>query len=479
MPFPISRRALSGLLLPALPVAAAAQQGSPGATATTQAAPISPDLAREIAEETYIWGYPLVLMDVTRKVTTNVAAPTGEVGQAPMNWLSHARAFPPATFRAVIRPNFDTLYSFAWMDLGPEPLVMTLPRTDRYHVFQMMDGWSEVFAAPGTRMTGGRGGSYLIAGPGWRGAVPSGMDLLRSPTDIVWLIGRIQTNGPADYGFVHALQDQVTLAPLGQQAGSHTPPRRSVDPAVDMRTPPMTAVDNLGGEAFFTAMLEALRKNPPHVHDQAVVARLRRLGLEPGRDLDFRALPEPVQQALKDAPPAGLAVIRRRAEHPGPAANGWSILTGAVGYYGADYTFRASVALAGLGANRSEDAIYPFGNTDGEGNPMSGANRYTLQFRRGQTPPVAAFWSITMYDDKGFPVANALNRQAIGDRDRLTLDSDGSLTLYIQQSSPGADKEANWLPAPEGAFTLAMRCYSPRPQIASGEWVPPPIRRAV
>ena len=204
---------------------------------------------------------------------------------------------------------------------------------------------------------------------------------------------------------------------------------------------------------------------------------MKRLGLEPGRSLDIRPLPEPVQQALKDAPAGGMAVIRRRAENPSPAVNGWNILSGAIGYYGADYTFRASVALAGLGANRPGDAIYPLGNTDGEGNPMSGANRYTLVFSKGQTPPVDAFWSITMYDDKGFPVENAFNRQAIGDRDRLTLDNDGSVTLYIQHRSPGADKEANWLPAPEGLFTLAMRCYSPRPQLFSGEWVPPPVRR--
>jgi hypothetical protein len=204
---------------------------------------------------------------------------------------------------------------------------------------------------------------------------------------------------------------------------------------------------------------------------------MKRLGLEPGRSLDIRPLPEPVQQALKDAPAGGMAVIRRRAENPSPAVNGWNILSGAIGYYGADYTFRASVALAGLGANRPGDAIYPLGNTDGEGNPMSGANRYTLVFSKGQTPPVDAFWSITMYDDKGFPVVNAFNRQAIGDRDRLTLDNDGSVTLYIQHRSPGADKEANWLPAPEGLFTLAMRCYWPRPQLFSGEWVPPPVRR--
>ena len=438
---------------------------------------ISPDLAREIARETYIWGYPLVLMDLTRKVSTNYEAPTGIPGQSPMNQFAHAKAFPPASFRDVVRPNFDTLYSVAWLDLGPEPLVMTLPKTDRYHVFQMMDGWSEVFAAPGTRTSGSTGGTYLVVGPDWEGDVPSDMELLRSPTDIAWVVGRIQTNGAADYDFVHQLQEQVTLTPLSKWGMSYRPLKGEVDPNVDMRTPPMVAVDALEGEAFFVALLEALPKTPPHVHDQGVVARMKRLGLRSGKRVDFTSLTTPVQQGLKDAPAAALAVVRRRGEKLGSVTNGWSVLTGGIGYYGADYAFRAAVALVGLGANRPEDAVYPTASTDGDGNPLSGASRYSLTFAKGRTPPVDAFWSITLYDEKGFPVENPIERQAIGDRDKLRADADGSLTIYIQNKSPGADKESNWLPSPEGAFTLAMRCYSPRPQIASGEWVPPPLKQ--
>ena len=442
----------------------------------SQPTTISPELARDIAQETYIWGYPLVLMDLTRKVSTNFGEPTGIAGQGPMNQFSHAKAFPPASFRDVVRPNFDTLYSVAWLDVGLEPLVMTLAKTDRYHVFQMMDCWTEVFAAPGTRMTGGKGGNYLIVGPNWQGDTPRDMELLRSPTEIVWIVGRIQTNGATDFDFVHKLQAQIKLVPLSHWNKSYTP-RGRVDPAVDMKTPPMVAVNNMNAEAFFTALMEALKKNPPHVHDQGVVARLSRLGLEPGKSFDFKSLPAHVQQALQDAPTKGLKVIGKRGQNLGSGVNGWTILTGAIGCYGADYTFRAAVALVGLGANRPEDAIYPILSTDGDGQPLNGANRYTLRFPKGQTPPVDAFWSITMYDDKGFPVQNEINRQAIGDRDKLTVDKDGSLNLYIQYKSPGPDEESNWLPSPEGAFTLAMRCYSPRPQIASGEWVPPEVKR--
>lgn len=466
----LPRRRLPVLLLPALPIATSAEAASPAPVA-------SAELARAVAEELYVWAYPLVLMDATRKVTTNFEAPTDKMGESPVNVFSHARAFPPASFRAVVRPNFDTLYSVAWLDLGAGPLVLTLPRTDRYHVFQMMDGWSEVFAAPGTRMTDGRGGMSLVAGPGWRGEVPSGMELIRSPTDTVWIIGRIQTNGASDYGFVHGLQEQVALVPLGQQGRPFSPPRGTVDPAVDMHTPPMVAVDRMGGEAFFTAMMAALKKSPPHIHDQAMVARMRRIGLEPGRDLGFASLPATVRQALDEAPAAGLAAIRRRSEHMAAEVHGWTMMTGAVGYFGADYVFRAAVALGGLGANRPEDAIYPIATKDGDGQPLNGANRYTLRFERGQTPPVEAFWSVTMYDQQGFPVENPINRQAIGDRDGMAPDADGGVTIRIQRASPGAGQETNWLPAPEGAFSLAMRCYSPREALPSGAWAPPPVRR--
>jgi hypothetical protein len=433
--------------------------------------------ARTIAQETYVWGYPLVLMDATRKLQTNVDAPSA-AGRAPLNQFAHAQTFPPAAFREVVRPNFDALYSVAWLDVGPEPLVMTLPTTDRYHVFQIVDAWTEVFAAPGSRMTGGKGGNYLIAGPGWSGDVPKSMELLRSPTRNVWIIGRIQTNGTDDYDFVHTLQARVTLTPLSRWGRHYAPAKAKVDPTVDMKTPPMIAVNGMNAETFFAALMEALKKNPPHVHDQGVVARMKRLGLEPGKSLEFGALPPLVQEALKAGVADGSKAIRRRAAALARATkNGWSITTGAIGYFGGDYAFRALIALFGLGANRPEDAIYPGAETDAEGRPLSGANRYVLQFAKGRTPPVDGFWSVTLYDEQGFPVENPIGRQAIGDRDKLKLDEDGSLTLYIQHETPSAGRQSNWLPAPQGTFALTMRCYSPRFEIAIGEWVPPPVKR--
>jgi hypothetical protein len=440
--------------------------------------PISPEVAREVAQEAYIWGFPLVMMDLTRRVQTNTEAPDGRTGRAPLNQFGHMVAFPPATFRAVVRPNFDTLYSIAWLELGEGALVMTLPRTDRYHVFQVMDAWTEVFAAPGTRMTGSAGGAYLIVGPAWQGRAPEDMTLLRCPTPHAWIIGRIQTNSTDDYDFVHGLQSQVTLNPLGRWGEDGSTTAGELDPSVDMKTPPMVTVGSMDGEAFFTRLMEGLRQDPPLIHDQGIVARMKRLGLEPGERLAFGALSAPIQQALLEGAAAGLRAIHVRAKTLlGTPRNGWIMPTGAIGAYGADYLFRAAIAHYGLGANRPEDAVYPALEVDADGRPLSGEHRYVLRFASGQTPPVHGFWSVTMYDEHGFPIQNALERYAIGDRDELAYDDDGSLTLLVQHASPGVEREANWLPSPAGPFTLTMRCYSPRFEITSGAWVPPPLTR--
>jgi Protein of unknown function (DUF1254)/Protein of unknown function (DUF1214) len=259
-------------------------------------------------------------------------------------------------------------------------------------------------------------GNYLIAGRNWKGEAPKGMEILHSPTDIVWVLGRIQTDGTADYDFVHTLQDQIKLVPLSKWGQSYSPPNGKVNPKVDMKKAPMSVLDDMNGETFFTALAEAMKKNPPHIHDQGLVERMKRLGFEPGKSLDFKSLPPPVQQALNDATGAELKVIRERSERLGSAVNGWNVLSGAIGYFGADYLVRAATGLVVLAANRPEDAVYSIGE------PLSGKNRYVLRFPKGQTPPVTGFWSITLYDEQGFAVENALQRYAIGDRDHLKFD---------------------------------------------------------
>ncbi len=244
-----------------------------------------------------------------------------------------------------------------------------------------------------------------------------------------------------------------------------------------MKPPPALVPEKMDAQAFFTDLMEDLKKDSPEAHDQGVVARMKRIGLEPGKSLDFKALPASIQQALQDGATDGLNAVHKRARNLGTKKNGWVVLTGALGYYGSDYSMRAAAALYGTGPNRPEDVVYSAAEQDGEGQNLNGANRYVLTFAKDQTPPANAFWSVVLYDIDGFRVPNRLKRFSLGDRDKFKFNADGSLTMYIQHDSPGADQESNWLPAPESLFTLIMRAYSPRPEIISGEWVPPAVTK--
>jgi hypothetical protein len=245
-----------------------------------------------------------------------------------------------------------------------------------------------------------------------------------------------------------------------------------------MQTPPLRQVDGMTGADYFRYAAELMRQHPPHVTDQAVIARMRRLGLRAGDSFDAESADPVVRQALEAAPAAGLAAMNAKLPTLARVVNGWQLNTDTMGVYGNYYLKRAVVALAGLGANQPEDAVYPLNQADSEGQPLNGTHDYVLHFDRTELPPVHAFWSITLYDDEGFPVANDLNRFAIGDRDPLTYNADGSLDLHIRPADPGPDKQSNWLPAPAGSFNLTARLYWPKPEVLDGRWAPPAVRAA-
>lgn len=452
---------------------------STSALAQTRPAPATLDeaAAYDIGVEAYTYLYPLVLMDVTRRQAVNVEA--GKVvGRGPMNAFTHVRTFPPADFRDVVRPNFDTLYSVAWLDLTQEPMVISAPDTQgRYYMLPMLDMWSDVFACPGKRTTGTAPVQFAVTPPGWQGALPEGVQQIAAPTPYVWIIGRTQTNGAKDYPEVHKVQDGYTVVPLSQFGKPVQPAPFKLDPTVDMQTPPMQQVDRMEAGEFFRYAAELLQVNPPHVTDQPIVARMRRIGLEAGKSFDLGRADPTVRKALERAAPDALRGIQRKVPTLARVVNGWQLNTDTMGVYGTYYLKRAGVAMIGLGANLPEDAVYPFNLGDSDGKPLDGANRYVLHFPKEQIPPARAFWSVTLYDKDGFPTANALQRNAIGDRDALKYNADGSLDLYIQHASPGADKESNWLPAPADAFNLTMRIYYPQSRVLDGSWAPPPVRR--
>ncbi|HEY7067218.1 MAG TPA: DUF1254 domain-containing protein [Chloroflexota bacterium] len=431
-----------------------------------------------IATEAYIYTFPLVLMDITRRQATNVEAGK-TVGRGPMQTFTHARAFPDATFRDVVRPNFDTLYSVAWIDLTEGPLIVSAPDTaGRYYLLPMLDMWSDVFAVPGKRTTGTAAGQFALVPAGWSGTLPSGVQRIDAPTAYVWIIGRTQTNGPKDYDAVHRVQDGYTLTPLSRWGQPAQLVQVAIDPTVDMHTPPMDQLKQMPAAAYFQYAAELMKLHPPHATDWSTVARLKRVGMEPGQSFNIEQQPPAVRQALEAASASGMQAMLDKAPTFARVVNGWQMNTDTMGVYGNYYLKRAYVALVGLGANQPEDAVYPLNLADADGRQVMGEHNYIMHFAADALPPAGAFWSLTMYDAEGFQVANPLNRFAIGDRDALQFNPDGSLDLYVQHASPGTTKESNWLPsAAQGPLGLTMRLYAPQPTVLDGRWSPPAVNR--
>ncbi|MBL8895440.1 MAG: DUF1254 domain-containing protein [Rhizobiales bacterium] len=433
--------------------------------------------AQSIATDAYIYFYPLITMDITRKQLTNMEPSPGGIG-GPMNRFANIGAFPTADMRVVVRPNFDTLYSSGWVDLTKEPVIVSAPDTDgRYYLLPMLDMWTDVFASPGWRTTGTGAGDFLVTPPGWTGTVPDGMSHIPAPTPYVWIIGRTKTDGPSDYDAVHKIQDGYKITPLSQWGKTPVAPEVKIDPTIDMKTPPKIQVDTMSGEKYFAYAAELLKLHPPHITDQPIIARLKQIGFEAGKSFDPASADAAVQKAIQAAPAVAQQLMKWKMPTLARIANGWSMNTDTMGVYGNYYLKRALVSQWGLGANLPEDAIYPLNLADGNGQPLDGANNYVLHFEKGATPPVDAFWSVTLYDTDGFQVANALNRFAVSSWMPFVYNADGSLDLYFQNASPGADKEANWLPAPKGPFNLTMRLYAPRSDALTGKWNPPPVMK--
>ncbi len=431
--------------------------------------------AREIAIDAYIYFYPLITMDITRKQFTNIE-PGKEFGKGPMNMFVSIPEYPPANFKGVVRPNFDTLYSIAWLDMTKEPLVVSAPDTNgRYYLLPMLDMWTDVFASPGWLTTGTQAGNFLVTPPGWTGKVPEGFARIAAPTPYVWIIGRTKTDGPPDYDAVRKIQAGYKVTPLSRWGKSAEPVPVKIDPSVDMKTPPKVQVDTMAADKYFAYAAELLKMHPSHITDEPILARMKRIGIEPGKSFSFDKLDPMVQKVLAGVPEEAQEIMKWKVRTLARVANGWSMNTDTMGVYGNYYLKRAIVAQLGLGANLPEDAIYPMNLADESGRPLDGMYKYTIHFDKASLPPANAFWSITLYDSEGFQVANVLNRFAVSSWMPFKYNSDGSLDIYFQNESPGKDKEANWLPAPKGPFNLTMRLYSPKTDALTGKWNPPPV----
>lgn len=443
-------------------------------------APIGVDEATAIATDAYIYGYPLVTMEMTRRVLTNVAAPNQKA--APMGQLMRLEAYPTPEDRQVTAPNADTLYTMAWLDLSKEPYILSLPDANgRYYLMPMLDGWTTVFQVPGKRTTGTKAQKYAITGPGWTGTLPEGVTEYKSATSLVWLLGRIYCSGtPQDYKAVHAMQHEVSVVPLSSYGRPYTPPRGIVDPSIDMKTPVREQVNALDVAAYFNLLSQLMKNNPPVPEDAPMVQKMAKIGIVPGQPFDLTKLSPDAQRVMKTIPKAAFGKIMGYFKDAGKFENGWVFPT-KTGIYGTDYLDRAIVTAIGLGANRPQDAVYPTSEVDDGGKPYSGTNKYVMHFDKGQMPPVDGFWSLTMYNAEYFFVANSLNRYTLSSRSKLKTNADGSVDLYLQNENPGKDKESNWLPAPKGRFIPMLRLYWPKetpPSLLDGTWTVPGVKQA-
>ena len=428
-----------------------------------------------LGAEAYLYGYPLIMMETTRVQSAKYIGPE--------NQLRLVRQFPNAQFKDVVRPNVDTLYTTAFISMKEGPWVFEMPANDkRYELMPFMDAWTHVFASPGTRTSGHQGATYLLVGPQWDGQVPKGMTLLKSPTDMVWLIGRTQTNGTADFATVHELQNRLRLSKWPQppdNLSASTDSKRDAQPSWQVSTEPSLTpaaqMKALNTTEFFNRLMKLMVSNPPSPEDAPLLARLAQLEIKPGQAVHLSG-----SNALSFSLGRWIANQRVMKALNTKAQDGsWSYPPLNLGRYGTDYNTRAAVAMVGLGANLPEDAMYPNTVLDHQGQALNGKHRYRLHFAANALPPVKAFWSITAYGADEFLIDNPLQRFAIGDRDPLVFNADGSLDLWVQ-ATPPSQKEAaaNWLPVQMGApFLLNARLYWPEDKALNGQWKMPVVER--
>ncbi|MGZ7456922.1 DUF1254 domain-containing protein [Pseudomonas sp. Ma2-10] len=436
---------------------------------------VTPEEARTIAKEAYIYGYPLV--DSYRIQYAYFVDKIDESYKAPWNQLKNIPEVYTPTDTAIQTPNSDTPYSFVGLDLRVEPVVISVPAIEkkRYYSIQFIDAYTFNFAYVGSRTTGNDAGSFLIAGPNWKGEKPAGIkEVIRSETDFDMVLFRTQLFNPADLDNIKKIQAQYKVQPLSAFLGTPAP---AAAPAVDW-IKPLTQEEEKSSLEFFNVLNFVLRYCPTVPSEIDLMKRFAKIGVGGGEHFDPAKLSPQIRTAIEagraDAYEEFAGQVKRLDE--GKLTSGE--VFGTRNFLKNNYLYRW-VATIGIYGNTKQEAMYPIYRVDGQGKPLTGANRYTLRFEPGAYPPVKAFWSITMYDlPQSLLVANPINRYLVNSpmMPDMKKDSDGGLTIYIQNESPGKDKESNWLPAPQGAFAMYMRLYWPASPALNGSWTPPTLK---
>ncbi|MBF4491564.1 DUF1254 domain-containing protein [Flavobacterium sp. MR2016-29] len=440
-------------------------------------ADLTTEQAKSLAKDAYLFGLPVVFFEKQVDFQSYTTKVTDK--RAPINQFFHYRAFVEASDRSVVGFNVDNLYSIADLDLSKEPLVLFVPQMgNRFWLMQVIDAWNGVPAAPGSRTYGGKGGTFLITGPDYKGDIPKDMEVIKCPTNLAVIGGRTYCAGKSDYATVNKLQDQYKLVPLSQWGKNYIPPANvPLKEGVDGTTLVNKQFASLTAEQFYKNLNRLMANNPPYASDSVMVKKIEKLGIKPGADFSLSTFKPDIAKAIEEGYKEGFEAMMKESAQLGKIVNGWS-LTYDMGKYGTRYTYRAAWTYFGIGGNILEDAFYPLAQTDADKNPLDSSNKYTLTFAKNQIPPASAFWSLTMYDFDAYLVPNPLKRYALGDRSNLKFEKDGSLTIYMQNTTPGKDKESNWLPTPNsGKFKVALRLYVPKPEVTSGKWLPPAIQK--
>ncbi|MGL4558597.1 MAG: DUF1254 domain-containing protein, partial [Afipia sp.] len=446
---------------------------------TANAAALSLDEARAIAKEATIYGFPLV--DSYRVQYSYFVDRGGPEYKADWNTLfNNARVYTPDD-KSIQTPNSDTPYSYVGVDLRAEPVVFTVPAVEkgRYYSLQFIDMYTFDFAYVGSRATGNGAGSYLLAGPKWKGRKPKGIKaIIPSETELAFVLYRTQLFNPADIENVKKIQAGYKVQTLSQFLGTPSP---AAAPAVDF-VKPLTPELERTSLQFFNVLNFILRFCPTHPSETALMARFARIGVGAGKPFDAGALSPEMRKALEDGMAdawKAFAEYKETQIDTGKKASGDAFGTRAA--LKNNYMDRMGAAVLGIYGNAKQEAMYPAYFVDATKQKLDGANRYALRFAPGQLPPVNAFWSLTLYElPASLLYANKLNRYLINSPmlPNLKRDADGGITLYVQNESPGADKEANWLPAPKGPFFAVMRLYWPKPDALNGKWKAPTLARA-
>lgn len=427
------------------------------------------------AAEAYLYGYPLVAMDVTRERTERYIAPP--------NTVYRVRRAADENFREVVRPSVDLLYTSAFIDMRDGPFVYTLPaNAGRYTLVPLLDAWSNVFASVGTRITGNAGARYLLAGAQWQGPVPAGLQLVRAPTRMVWMVARTQLNDDADLPQVHAVQDAIHLEPLAtwqqrQRAGTAPAPQPDTPLKPGLRDAPAAAsvMRDMPAADFFVRLTRLMVDNPAPAQDAPMLASLAGIGLVPGQPPAWGPVDRLTASLARQLADRAVDLTKRSRV---TTVNGWWSPPSNLGNFGTDYRLRAGVAMVALAANVPADALYPTATQDGAGQPLHGDATYRLHFAKDQLPPVRAFWSVTAYGDDAFLLPNPWHRYSVRSGDPLRYNADGSLDLYIGPEAPPGVADRNWLPVRRGEpFQLTARLYWPQPAALTGAWSMPPLVR--